>query len=65
MTELLKAPQGARELQALNDQLHQARNRFNMLEDTMLLEACIYEIKALEARVAHLMRRCKEEQGVC
>lgn len=47
------------ELGATRLALHQAEGRFNTASDPLLVEASVFEIKALQARHAYLLRRIK------
>lgn len=40
--------------------LNQAYSAFNMHSDPDLIESCVYEINALQARYAYLARRLRE-----
>lgn len=51
---------------ALNDarfDLHQAHARFNDTVESELIDACIYEINAVESRYNYLLRMIKERGG--
>lgn len=53
-------PTAGQELYELKRELVAAYSRFNNTPDPALLEAVIYEIKSLEARYSHALRRLKE-----
>ena len=44
-------------------QLNQAYAQFNLHSDPDLVDACVYEINALQSRYAYLLRRLKELDG--
>ena len=51
------------ELLRTNDALKDAYIRFNLVCDSELIDASIYEISALKARCNYLLRRIKELSG--
>ena len=58
------------ELQLLQEELRQtqrelslAYDRFNEAREPELVEACIYEIKSINARFAYLYRSIKQHNG--
>lgn len=58
------------ELQLLEEELRQtqrelalAYDRFNEAREPELVEACIYEIKSINARFAYLYRSIKQRRG--
>ncbi len=60
----------ARAMQALLSELSDARialraayNRFDAAAEPELIDACIYEINAAQARCGYLLRRIKEADG--
>ncbi|MBE7022340.1 MAG: DUF2508 family protein [Ruminococcaceae bacterium] len=50
-----------RELRHAQNDLEAARNNYNFVKDTGLLEYYIYEIKAAETRVNYYLRLAKKE----
>ncbi|MCD8367978.1 MAG: DUF2508 family protein [Clostridiales bacterium] len=52
------------ELSAIRLALRQAEGKFNTASDPQLVEAAVFEIKALQARHAYLLRSIKEELAV-
>ncbi|MCD8127199.1 MAG: DUF2508 family protein [Clostridiales bacterium] len=52
------------ELSAIRLALRQAEGKFNTTSDPQLVEAAVFEIKALQARHAYLLRSIKEEMAV-
>ena len=42
------------------DQLNYAYAQFNIYSDPDLVDACVYEINALESRYSYLVRRMKD-----
>lgn len=64
---LLPRRRGQTELQEIAEELRNTRlalrqtyRRFDLACDPLLIEASIYELKALQARHAYLLRRVKE-----
>ena len=51
------------ELLTAQGDLSQAYRRFDQAVDPELVEACIYEIKSINARFAYLYRSIKERSG--
>ena len=50
-------------LQVIRQDLRCARNNFNNACDPELVEACVYEINALQARYAYFLRLAKEKKA--
>ena len=51
------------ELRRTQQELSLAYDRFNEAKEPELVEACIYEIKSINARFAYLYRSIKERDG--
>ena len=51
-------------LRATREQMHQAYSGFNNTSDSDLIDAYVFEMKALQARYSYLLRRVKELEGV-
>ena len=49
-------------LQTIRQDLRCARNQFNNANDPELVEACVYEINALQARYAYFLRLAREKK---
>ncbi len=52
-----------REAQLAAQALRDAYEKFDYVSEPELIEACVYEIKALKARYSYLLRCIKEEEG--
>lgn len=52
-----------RELTSVRSALDEAYMRFNAAVDPELVEACVYEINAAEARYGYLLRLVRESGG--
>lgn len=50
-------------LRATRAQMHQAYSGFNNTSDPDLIDAYVFEMKALQARYSYLLRRVKELEG--
>ena len=57
-SELLRTQREINELRSL---LMDAYRSFNCITDPYLLEACIYEINALQAKYCHALRKAKAQ----
>ena len=62
----MKQPTPDPELETLKEELHSARNdlqtaysQFNLAVEPELIESCIYQIKAIQARCNYLLRAIK------
>lgn len=53
------------ELRRTQRELSLAYDRFNEAREPELVEACIYEIKSINARFAYLYRAIREQGGAC
>ena len=53
------------ELLCAAQELKTAYEKFNFVSEAELVEACVYEIKALKSRYNYLLRHYKELQGEC
>lgn len=53
----------AEELRAVQQELALAYDRFNRTTEPELIEACIYEIKALNARFNYFYRAIRQQGG--
>ncbi|GHV33652.1 hypothetical protein FACS18949_08190 [Clostridia bacterium] len=51
-------------LQELSEQLHDARLRFNQATEPELVDACVFELNALQARYNFFLRMARELEGV-
>lgn len=49
------------ELESISDMLKKSETMFNIAEDEKMLEAVIYEQKALQSRYIYLLNRAKEK----
>ena len=49
-----------KELESVSLKRKEFENRFNLVEDSDLIDSCIYEKKALDARYKFLITRAKE-----
>ena len=52
-----------RELRDARSALETAYNRFNLTVEPELVDACVYEINAVQSRYGYLLRRIKERGG--
>ncbi len=43
------------------EKMHQARNMFEYITEPELIEACVYEMKAINAHYSYLLTRIKNE----
>lgn len=53
------------ELSDLRYQIEVCNERFNLLSDDDLTEACIYELSALQSRYRYLLKRVKDSHIRC
>ena len=58
-----QADQLLESLRATREQMHQAYSGFNNTSDPDLIDAYVFEMKALQARYSYLLRRVKELEG--
>ena len=52
-------------LEAVRQSLNRAYAAFNMADDADWVEACVFEINALQARYNYLVRQAKALEGPC
>lgn len=52
-------------LQEVSDRIYSTQNLFENSSEPDLIDACIYELKALNARREHLFKLAKEENVTC
>lgn len=52
-----------RELRTVQQELALAYDRFDQAAEPELVEACIYEIKAVHARFSYLYRAIRQQEG--
>ncbi len=50
-------------LRQTREELRWARNAFNNAVEPELVEACVYEINALQARYAYFLRQAREQKA--
>ncbi len=53
------------EICQLKERLENVKSRFNLEEDQDLIEACVYEMEAINARYRYLIRLAKERGISC
>lgn len=51
------------EIKALQEQLRNVHNRFNLYTDFDMTDSCIYEMEALEARYRFLIKKAKKQHS--
>ncbi len=51
------------EIETVKEELRSVQNRFDLLTDFDLTDACIYEMEALEARYRFLLKEAKQRHA--
>lgn len=53
------------ELSSLRDQIEACNERFNLLSDEDLTDACIYELSSLQSKYRYLLKKVKDSHIRC
>lgn len=59
-SDMLQMQELQQELLSAAQELREAYEKFNLVSEEELVEACVYEISSLKARYNYLLRRYKE-----